>query len=138
MSKNVIIFFLVATLCSYPFPSSAGQKVNHVKAWIARHDETPLEARADCLQQQDCSFKIGDNFEVNLKHQRGTLYSVSAIAYGLPTDGPDCCSFQKNQRESLLDTRNGRAFYDLYFHRPENLSLRKAKKFGKLYISIEN
>ncbi len=139
MSKNVIIFFvLVATICSYPFPSSAGQKVNHVKAWIVKLDEAPLEARVDCLPQQNCMFKIGDNFTVNLTYQQDTLYSVSTLAYGLPTDGPDCCSFRGNQRESSLDARKGYGFYDLYFHRPENLSLRKPGRFGRLYISIKN
>lgn len=136
MTKHIVM--LIAALCSYSFPSSADQKVNHVKAWIVKLDEAPLEAIVDCLPQQDCLFKVGENFEVKLTYRQDSLYAVSTLAYGLPTDGPDCCSFQGNQRESLLDVRNGYAFYDLYFHRPENLSLRKPGRFGRLYVSIIN
>lgn len=108
-----------------------------LKAWIAKLNEPPSQASVECAPQKDCEFKIGNDFEVYLKFEREGLYTVRTIAYALPTNGQDCCSFKNGQNKALLDIKRRLNYYELYFDRLENLSLRPANKFGKLYISIE-
>ena len=141
--RFVFSFVLVAILSAFgPGNSPAEAETYKIRILIIGRDRYIAQASEVCDDSKECTVRIGENFEANVRTEKLKSYDdpdfTKYYRIGIVGTDIDCCVTVKSSSGDVYIYEGEKTFHgDLYYDPPANFAAHITPKYGQLYIVLE-